>query len=527
MDVIESHPIKGTGAVAEILRNMDWRGNSLGPISGWPVSLLLNLNMILAAPLPMQILWGPEMIALYNDALAASLPGKHPHILGMPARRAYEEAWPVIGQQLEDVLYRGSAVSLRGVFVPLFRGEALEGTYWDYTYTPLFEEDGTIAGILDVAQDVTEISRAALEKKFTEEQLSLAMDAAGLGIWWYNSETDVVISDRRMQQIFGSPESHGSVKFWLDCIHPDDAVRVNQNFWAALEGRNSYELEYRIVRSDGVRWVRSRGRVDPQPNGHRKMFAIIEDITERKLVEETLQRSQAALIQTEKLAAVGRLAASISHEINNPLEAVTNLIYLIRESGISAEVREYAQTAERELRRVSIITNQTLRFHKQSTNPVAVYCYDLIGETLSVFQGRLVNSRIEVEKRKRAQRPVHCLDGEIRQVLGNLVGNAIDAMPFGGRLLIRSREATNWRTGERGIVLTVADTGTGMSASVQKRIFEPFYSTKGIGGTGLGLWISCEIVTRHKGSLRTRSSQQEECSGTVFTLFLPFQSSAF
>lgn len=242
------------------------------------------------------------------------------------------------------------------------------------------------------------------------------------------------------------------------------------------------------------------------------------------------KKAELALIQTEKLAAVGRLAASIAHEINNPLEAVTNLLYLARNNLEMSDVQHYLDLAERELRRVSIISNQTLRFHKQSTKPMPVATTDLFESVLSIYQGRIVNSRVDVQRRDSKSRPIECFDGEIRQVLNNLVGNAIDAMhPAGGKLLLRSREGHCWTTGRPGVIITVADTGAGMSAQTKQRIFEPFYTTKGIGGTGLGLWVSQEIVTRHQGSLRVRSRQGDRNrgvgdkakSGTVFVLFLP------
>ncbi len=242
------------------------------------------------------------------------------------------------------------------------------------------------------------------------------------------------------------------------------------------------------------------------------------DVTEGK-------RAELALMQTEKLAAVGRLASSIAHEINNPLESITNLLYLARQSSEVREIHDYLDTAERELGRVSAISTQTLRFYKQSTKQQAVSCLELLGESLSVFKGRLSNTDIRVEKGKRACRLVVCFEGEIRQVLNNLIVNAIDASPpQRGRLLLRSREGTNWKTGIKGLVITVADNGSGMSAQTQKRIFEPFFTTKGLTGIGLGLWVSCEIVNRHKGELRCRSSQLPGRSGTVFTLFLPFNS---
>jgi signal transduction histidine kinase len=199
------------------------------------------------------------------------------------------------------------------------------------------------------------------------------------------------------------------------------------------------------------------------------------------------------------LAAVGRLADSIAHEINKPLESVTNLLYLIRGSHTVTEVREYIDVAERELRRVALITNQTLHFHRQSTKPSEAFCYDLTGNSLAMFQGRLLNNHVSVEKKKRAEHPVDCLASEIRQVLNNLIGNAIDSIHLGERLLLRSREGTDFQTGGRGLVITVADTGAGMNAETKSKLFQAFYTTKGIGGSGLGPWISKDIVDRHRG----------------------------
>ncbi|MFC6644226.1 nitrogen regulation protein NR(II) [Granulicella cerasi] len=238
------------------------------------------------------------------------------------------------------------------------------------------------------------------------------------------------------------------------------------------------------------------------------------DITDRR-------RAEAALMQSEKLAAVGRLASTIAHEINNPLEAVTNLIYLARAYSTDPLAIEYLETADRELRRVSTIANKTLRFNKQSSNPMPTHAEDLLSSVLTIYEGRLRNSGIEVVSDLRAKVPVVCFEGDVRQILNNLVSNAIDAMPHGGKLLLRSHEAPHPPTGRRGVVITVADTGSGISASHLPTIFDPFFTTKDINGTGLGLWVSKEIVDRHKGTLRVRSRVREDASGTVFRLFLP------
>jgi PAS domain S-box-containing protein len=238
-----------------------------------------------------------------------------------------------------------------------------------------------------------------------------------------------------------------------------------------------------------------------------------------------VKRAETALKETEKLAAVGRLAASIAHEINNPLEAVSNLLYLATQSGNMEELHGYLRIAERELRRASSISSETLRFNRQSTKPRAVECGELIESALFIHHGRIAHAGIEVEQRLAARTPLNCFDSEIRQVLNNLIANAIDAMHEGGRLLVRSREATHWPSGRRGLMLTVADTGAGIRPEHRRKIFEPFFTTKGASGTGLGLWVSQEIAQRHGGEMRVRSSHGKNgtrARGTVFTLFLPF-----
>ena len=242
---------------------------------------------------------------------------------------------------------------------------------------------------------------------------------------------------------------------------------------------------------------------------------FIRDLSER-------HHAQAVIMKNEKLAAVGRLASSIAHEINNPLEAVTNLIYLAKESQDLAKVSTYLGIADAELRRVSVIANRTLQFHRQSKTAESVHSDDLIRGALALYQGRLATANVMVEERYRARVPLVCVEGDIRQVLNNLIGNSIDALqPNGGRILLRSRDATDVKSGSKGWVLTIADTGTGMSAETQKQIFEPFFSTKGKDGSGLGLWISCQLIEQSHGNVRVRSSQVTGRSGTVFTLFLP------
>ena len=245
---------------------------------------------------------------------------------------------------------------------------------------------------------------------------------------------------------------------------------------------------------------------------------IVRDVSERVRAEETLRK-------TEKLAATGRLAASIAHEINNPLEALTNILFLLRNfSTLEPQAHEYVVMAEHEVRRVAEIAQQTLRFYRQSTLPGRASLADLIDSVLDLYRGRLNNQSITVEREFDPQLTLFGYSGEIRQVFANLFGNAIDAVPHGGRIVVRARPSRNWSSPEStGIRFTVADTGAGMEPEVRERIFEAFFTTKDATGTGLGLWVSHEIIQKHRGMVhvRSRAAGSGQPSGTVFQIFLP------
>ena len=269
-------------------------------------------------------------------------------------------------------------------------------------------------------------------------------------------------------------------------------------------------------------WITSAYPVHTTPHQVRWVGLIVMDASDRK-------RSEDALRKTEKLAATGRLAASIAHEINNPLEAITNLLYLLtNHADLQEPARSYVGMAEHEVRRISEITQQTLRFYRQSTLPARTNLSELLDSVLSLNQGRLRNLGIAVEKGYDSNTSLYCFAGELRQVFANLIGNAIDAMPAGGRLVLRARRSRDWSDhdglGSRlGVRFQVADTGSGMTPEVRRHIFEPFFTTKEVTGTGLGLWVSSEIVAKHKGSMRVRSHSDKlgGKSGTIFELFFP------
>ena len=260
-----------------------------------------------------------------------------------------------------------------------------------------------------------------------------------------------------------------------------------------------------------------------QATRQRETSAAVERAAADQLRRQQ-QMAEDRLVQSEKLAAVGRLAASISHEINNPLEAVTNLLYLVRnDPQLSTESGSYIELAEKELARVSEIVAQTLRFQRGGAAPTLCSPESLIESVLALHQGRLHHRRIRIDRRHKNSRQIMCPEGDIRQILNNLVGNAIDAMTDkGGTMTIRTRISRDPHTRTSGLRISVSDSGHGMTQATAAQVFEPFYTTKGNSGSGLGLWISTTLARRHGGRLHMRSrTGGGPRGGTTFSLFVP------
>jgi PAS domain S-box-containing protein len=272
------------------------------------------------------------------------------------------------------------------------------------------------------------------------------------------------------------------------------------------------------LRSDGEEFPLEATISQVESEGQRLYTVILRDITERKKAEE-------ALLRSEKLASAGQLAASIAHEINNPLASTTNLLYLaLASDAVSGEVRRYLEQAEVELKRVAHITRQTLGFYREDSSPSRFRGTKIMEEVATLLNPRAAERGVRLDAHCDERLEIHGVAGELRQVAANLVTNAIDAVPEGGSVEVRLRAAQDWRNNRRGLRLTVADTGSGIEPANLSKIVEPFFTTKKEKGTGLGLWVTNQIVTRQGGSLRVRSRITAQ-SGSVFTVFLPFATS--
>ncbi len=373
-----------------------------------------------------------------------------------------------------------------------------------------------------------------MEKKLEKvqgqrEEWQAVLDASGEGICGVDLAGKCTFANHAAKLLFGvSADGAGSMlgeEVHKRLHRPDVGDGLTERLEAAAwacpiceairTGQACSRVQEAVFRRDGSWFPAELSVVPVKVTGAVESLVVtFRDLTEQRKREEALRR-------LEKLAAVGQLASSIAHEINNPLESLTNLLYLMRLSDSVEEIHEYVAVAQTELARVTEITMQTLRFHRQSSRSVEVDMADLMRSVVALYTGRLLVRRVTVEWRLPMVKKVLCLEGEIRQVLNNLVRNAVDAMGVqGGRLLLRLHPQYDSRSGRAGVRITVADTGEGIRPDIASRLYEAFLTSKELTGTGLGLWVSRAIVEKHGGRIRTRTRRGER-HGTVFSVWLP------
>jgi PAS domain S-box-containing protein len=365
-------------------------------------------------------------------------------------------------------------------------------------------------------QDITDRKRAMEALRESDQRFRALVQAT----------SDVVY---RMSADWTEMRQLGGRDFLEDTPEPDRSwlhkyiPLEDQSFvWArvqnAISTQSIFQLEHRVLQADGsFGWAFSRAIPLKNEQGEiTEWFGAANDVTGRK-------RSEEALLRTEKLATLGRLAATIAHEINNPLEAITNLLYLIQTSeGLPEDARQNAKTADAELKRITHITRQSLGFYRETSGPVSTSVSELLDASVDLLQAKIKSKNATIRMEWSGDLMIHAVPGELRQVFTNLMANALDALQLGGELRIRAKEyRSHTSAAGRSIRVMFADSGHGIGSELRSRIFDPFFSTKGNIGTGLGLWVTKQIVEKHGGSIRMRSRCHAERSGTVFSVTLP------
>ena len=374
----------------------------------------------------------------------------------------------------------------------------------------------------EAQEQIAETRRAQEMLERSKESMQLAQQYVGIGIWEWDLQTGALAWSDEIRRLHGIEveKFDGRYESWMESIVVEDRQQVHTSITDALASNGEYEVQYRVLFPDkSMHWLEARGRTIVIGGSPVRMLGVAMDVTSRKSAEQALR-------QSEKLAATGRLAASIAHEINNPLASVMNALYILRtNSRVPESALGFVKTAEEELARVVHITKQTLGFYREISSPVLSSVPHLFEEVLTAYDSRIEQGRITVHKRFADVGQLAAFPSELRQVFSNLVLNAIEASSPAGGIYIRVRQAHSGDDRD-GIRITVADDGCGIARENMSRIFEPFFSTKESKGTGLGLWVSQGIVHKHHGSLRVRSRTDEARHGTCCTVFIPFAESA-
>jgi PAS domain S-box-containing protein len=374
--------------------------------------------------------------------------------------------------------------------------------------SPLHDQGGAVRGAVGAFFDVT--GRKQLEDLLREraDLLELATEAIivrdldGLLLFW-NSGAEALYGWRR-EEVLGK-----SIHEILKSRFPVGDEEIE----SALAADGSWEGNLTQTTRDGQEIVVA-SRLALKARGD-AILEINRDITAQLHAEDALRKA-------ERLAAMGRVAGIIAHEINNPLEAISNTFFLLRDHpSLDDEARHYAQMGEEEMLRLAHITRQTLGFYRESKHPVEVSITQLLDDILELQLRRLEFNKIAVEKRYRSKGMVLGFPVELKQVFLNLIGNAMQAMPDGGRLRLHVFACSRRDDRRAGTWVSICDTGVGIDAEHARHLFEPFFTTKSAKGTGLGLWISKGIIQKYGGSISFRSLRRSDRNITCFQIFLP------
>src|SRR5271170_1690803 len=386
-------PIHGNSRMAEAIRTHDWNLSPLGPIEDWSEALRMSANLMLSCAFPSLVFWSEELVQLYNDAFIPLLAERHPSGLGQRAQECWSDAWHIVGPNLKRVMNDGETVFHENTVVPIVRDGRLQDIRWTYSYSPIFGAGGDALGVLVVCQDITREMTAAQQLQESGERTRENAKRLGELAAIIESSDDVILSkdldgtikswNDAAARLFGysSEEMIGAsiLKLIPEHLHSDEKTIIE----SIRAGRRIEHFET-VRRTKDGRLIDVSLTVSPIKDEEGRVIGaskILRDVSSRRRIEQSL-------LQAEKIAATGRMAATIAHEINNPLEAIMNLLYLLREKITDDEGRDFLATAEEELGRVSHIAKQTLGYYREHAAASVASVSEIAEHALTIYEPR-------------------------------------------------------------------------------------------------------------------------------------------
>ncbi|AZC31966.1 Two-component system sensor histidine kinase/response regulator hybrid [Pseudomonas chlororaphis subsp. piscium] len=536
------------GEMAGRIQAFDWSLTELGALEHWSSSLCSAVQLLLASPVPLLLLWGRSGYMIYNDAYAEFAGGRHPYLLG----RQVELGWPEVAdfnRHVLDTCLAGGTLSYRNKELVLLRNGQPEPVWMDLYYSPVAGDDQAPAGVMAIVVETTahvlsEQRRQEVESAYRveNERVQLALNAGALlGSFVWDIKADRLSGDERFARTFSYPLEQPlddlSMAVADSRVHPEDLPRIKEQLAYSLQKGMPYNSEYRIRRADGsYLWVMGCGRCEFDEAGQALRFpGVLIDIHERKMAEESLlqltrnleQRvaeevnarvsAEEQLRQSQKLEAIGGMTGGVAHDFNNLLQVIAgNLHLLARHEPDNANVQRRVGAAITAVERGAKLSAQLLAFARRQPLSPEVYNPCRIPDSLGELLQRALGETIDIDVQLPAQPWCIKVDrGQLENALLNLAINARDAMKGEGTIGIRGENVVLDRrfcagkgiTAGDYLCLSVADTGDGMPPEVLKQAFEPFFTTKRDGlGTGLGLSMVFGFVKQSGGHIEMLSA---------------------
>lgn len=514
----QSAAFTGGGNAGNLFRTQQWADTELGDPAEWPQPLTTLVRVMLSSGQPMFIAWGPQRILLYNDGYAPMLGGRHPKAFARP----FFETWPEVREDvgaLMNQVFEGEPIHMDDLTLTLHRNGYPEEAHFSFSYTPVPDERGAVMGLFCACTETTgRVSaerRQVIDAKRERDRLfEMSRDLFGVATFdGYLKSVNPAWSlqlDRSMEELLARP--------FADIIHPDDLALTGDVVATLQSGKPVHQFHVRLLKADGTPISFAWSAVPDDDSSSGSFYTVGRDISEDLRREETLR-------QGHKMEAVGQLTGGLAHDFNNLLQAAHGCLDLILRSPNDPErVARLARNGLQATQRGAKLTAQLLAFsraQKFELRPIdIVRLIEGMNEILNTSVGPMIRVSIDADERDAS---VLSDPTQLEMALLNLAINARDAMPDGGELHISASEKNMHEDPDlqhgKYVEVRVSDTGTGMSAAVAARAFEPFYTTKGVGrGTGLGLSQVYAMAKQAGGTARIESRQPR---GTTVVVWLP------